>query len=110
MQVFVCFFLFSCVLYELLHKKRHFLSKVSFVHLSYRLSNYYREPERLRSVSRMVRVVSLIIPWLKNRVTRVRYLDIRGVDYIYMVVCDVFVIKLFKELFLLFWICLVWNL
>ena len=80
------------------------------VHLSYRLSNYYRESERLRSVSRMVRVVSLIISWLKNRVTRVRYLDIRGVDYIYMVVCDVFVIKLFKELFLLFWICLVWNL
>lgn len=80
------------------------------VHLSYRLSNYYREPERLRSVSRMVRVVSLIIPWLKNRFTRVRYLDIKGVNYIYMVVCDVFVIKLFKELFLLFWICLVWNL
>ncbi len=52
------------------------------VHLSYRLSNDYREPERLRSVSRMVRVVSLIIPWLKNRVTRVRYLDIKGVDYI----------------------------
>jgi hypothetical protein len=96
---------------EVIKKKRETLLRISLlVHLSYRLSNYYREPERLRSVSRMVRVVSLIIPWLKNRVTLVRYLDIRGVDYIYMVVCDVFVIKLFKELFLLFWICLVWNL
>ncbi len=51
------------------------------VHLSYRLSNYYREPERLRSVSRMVRVVPFIVSWFKNGVARAR--DFSTFIYLY---------------------------